>query len=117
MKTRFKDILGIPDVLGVVFLSPNGDVAFKQFQPSSGPEVDIQSWHSALAALSTVQEADLVFENNRLYLRKTPTGTLMVLMSRFGPAAMVRMHSDLFIASLPKEQASKGLKRFFKWKK
>jgi len=116
MKNRFKDILDIPDVLGVIFLSPDGDIAFKHFHMPLDPEPDAHHWRSSLAALSDLKEAELVFDSCRLYFRKTSTGTLLVLMERFGPAAMVRMHSDLFIASLPKAPATKGFKRFFKWK-
>ena len=60
--------------------------------------------------------ADLIFENSRVYLRRTELGYLFVLMDAFAQTALVRLNCDILAPSLKEMKGGKGLRRLFKKK-
>jgi len=117
MEEKFKDILNTEKVKGVILISSDGKIVFKKFNLALENETEEMDWSSAVNVLSNVREADLVFENHRIYLRKTPVGHLFVLIGNYGPMAMVRLHCDLLLPTLKKKSAAKGLGRWFRKKR
>ena len=114
MEKVFKDVLSIEGVKGVVFLSPKGRIVFKDFkdQPVHGLErMDILS---PIKSLKGVKEADLIFSNCRIYLRKAPEGYIMVVLGRFVAMAMVRLQCDLLLPNLKPKRPVRGLMRLFR---
>lgn len=117
MKELFNDVLGIEDVKGVILFSFKGDIIFKHFLSPSFEDLEGRDWFPFIEAINGIREADLVYENSRLYVRKTGSGYLMVLLGLFSPIVMVRLNCDLLLPSLKQENVSKGLGRIFKRKK
>jgi len=115
LKELFNDILIIEDVEGVMLFSFEGELIFKEF---SSPLVDesenMDLWGVFIASLKGIREADLVFEKARLYVRKTSSGYVMILMGVFAPIAMVRLNCDIILPSLKKAATTKGWRNFFK---
>jgi len=116
MEKLFRDILSIDDVKGVMLFSFEGDIIHKQFLSQSSVDPGSIDWFPFIESLKGIREADLVYENSRLYIRKTGSGYLMVLLGFFAPIVMVRLNCDLLLPSLGQKAVPKGLGRFFKRK-
>jgi hypothetical protein len=116
---NFNDILELEDVKGIMVLSNEGQVLFRDIPDPklARGNPDSMNWASFLEALDGIREADFVFEQCRLYVRESAGGYLLVLMGHFAPIAMVRLNCDIVLPSLKQAHASKGLARFFKRKK
>ena len=114
MKELFKDILNMNDVNGVMLFSFTGELLFKEFVSPLSEEPEKKDWWRLFfLSLNKVNEAELVFEKSRLYIRKTELGFLMILMGYFAPVAMVRLSCDMLIPGLKQTSTTSGLKRFF----
>lgn len=120
MKALFGDILRLDGVWGIMLFSFDGQIIFKELLP--GPSGETlkgefgDSWIPIIGTMSQVREADLIFENSRLYIRRTELGYLFVLMGTFAQTAMVRLNCDILLPSLRETKGVKGLKRLFKKK-
>ena len=114
MKELFKDILSMEGVTGVLLLSPEGELAFKEMSAQLNQKIENQDWRQFIEALDGIRETDLVFENARIYIRKTELGYLLILMDFFASAAMVRLNTDIILPALKPVKGSKGIKRLFK---
>ena len=116
MKNRFKDIIDIEDVDGVIFLGFDGKIIYSEFvshPPENLADID---WHLFIHSLNGLREAQLVFENRRLYIRRAQTGLVIVLMGKIALTEMVRLNCDILLSSLEeKEEKPKGFRRFFKF--
>lgn len=110
----FKDILGIKDVRGVFMFSADNGVIHQDIAPGTAFNMDAVDWQKAIEAFQGVREAELLFDNLRLYVRSLGTGYLCVVMGIYAPTAMVRLNCDLVLPALQKQKAAKGFKRFFK---
>jgi len=109
MKELFKDILEMEDVRGVVLSSLEGEILFAE--PSL--EID-RSLPLFIRTLGTVREADLIFENSRIYVRRTDMGYLVILLGLFASGAMLRLHVDMVLPSLKDRGKGKGLRSLFR---
>jgi hypothetical protein len=117
MKELFEDILEIDNVEGVMLVSFEGEVIYQEFswEILKNPEKNQKVWWAVFAdSLNGIREADAVFEDRRLYIRKTEPGYLIVVMEIYAPIAMVRLHADIIMPKLKKKKSSKGLMGFFK---
>ncbi|MBW1704929.1 MAG: hypothetical protein JRJ86_07140 [Deltaproteobacteria bacterium] len=118
LKELFNDILSIEDVEGVMLFSFEGELVFKEvLSPLVDESDNMESLGLFIASLKGIREADLVFEKARLYVRKTSSGYVMILMGVFAPIAMVRLNCDILLPSLKKVATTKGWRNLFKKKK
>ncbi|MDP3283929.1 MAG: hypothetical protein Q8M56_05840 [Desulfobacterales bacterium] len=114
MKELFNDILGVEGIKGIVLFSTQGEVIFKTFLSSISEDPETRDWALFLDSINKVRESDLIFEDGRIYIRKTELGFLVILMSSSAPVALVRLNCDVLLPSLKPAKTSKGLGRFFK---
>jgi len=114
MKELFKDILSVEGVKGVILFSSQGEVIFKMFLSAIPEEPETRDWALFFDSVSKVRESDLIFEEGRIYIRKTELGFLVILMNSSAPVALVRLNCDVLLPSLKPAKTSKGLGRFFK---
>ncbi len=114
MKKRFKDVLSIEGVKGALYLSFEGRIVFKDFKAQPFPGLERMDILSPIQSLKGVKEADLVFNNCRIYLRKAPEGYIMVILGQFADMAMVRLQCDLLLPNLKPKRPVRGLMRFFR---
>ena len=117
MQHLFKNILATEGVKGALLLSTGGDILFERFTSPLPPEPANVDWIPFIGVFADINEADVIFDKFRLYVRKTDSGYLIIFIDLFTSMAMVRLHTDLLLPALRKEAAPKGLKRFFKSKK
>lgn len=115
MKDLFKEVLDMEEVKGVMLFSMDGKLLFKRFLTPLPEEPEKKDWWGLfVASLNEIKEADLVFERERLYIRRTDMGYLFILLDLFAPMAMVRLNCDMLLPSLKEKKTAKGLGRFFK---
>jgi hypothetical protein len=117
LKELFNDILTIEDVKGIMLFSSDGNLVFREFLfPLIDNFENMNSWGVFIDSLNGIREADFVFENVRLYVRKASSNYLMILMGAFCSIAMVRLNCDILLPSLKQAGTTKGLKGFLKKK-
>lgn len=120
MKEIFKEILGIDNVYGVIFVESDGRVVFREFSISVDQKLDSVDWPQLLNTFPDAKEFSLVFEMRRLYARRTPTGFILVLLGLVAPISLVRLNCESALPALEKlgqaASGGKGLMRFFKRK-
>jgi len=116
-KNIFKDILAIQDVAAVLLIGADGRAVISAVADSGSAvgAVEKQDWSAMTQAFNGFKEAELVYENQRLFIKKTPAGLLVVVMGRFAPVAMVRLNCDVALARLtPTKTRFKGLAGLFR---
>jgi hypothetical protein len=119
MQQYFNDLLATDGVLGLMLLSFKGEMLYKAdpsqlLQTRSVDEIAVQLTD---ALTDAVQEADMVFSRRRVYLRRTPVGPLLIILTLGAPIAMVRLHCDTLIPTLKPPKRASGLKRLLgKWR-
>jgi len=117
MKALFRQILEIEDVQGVSLISFAGEVIYQEDSGVFTRDAEKSGvWGRLFKAMQGTREADLVFENMRLYIRRTELGYLIIVMGLFAPAAMVRMNCDMLLPALKRKGKFKGLRGFFRKK-
>ena len=115
IKKIFDSILTIDDVKGIILCSFQGEIIFEEFLLPLPEHPDSKVWWCLfIDSLKGVREADLVFEKNRLYIRRTEYGYLFVLMGVFAPMAMLRLNCDTLLPNLKRPGGIRGLKYLFK---
>jgi hypothetical protein len=119
MQQYFTELLGTDGILGLMLLSPAGNVLYKA-DPSQllrGRSVDDIAVELVNALADTVQEVDMLFAQKRVYLRRTPIGPLLIVLAPTASIARVRLHCDTLIPTLKPPKSASGLRRFFsKWR-
>ena len=117
MKDLFKDIFNIDNVQGVMFLPIKGKLVFSEFVSQQPKKIGDINWPPFIQTLNGIHEAELIFENNRFYLRRAGMGYILVVMGESGLTEMVRLSCDVLISSFEQtKKKHKGLEHFFKKK-
>jgi hypothetical protein len=106
----FKDLFEIPEVQGVVLKKLGGGIEYQFFRQQVS--FNIKQLNPILDSLGGLREADMVFANLRLYLRRSKGVHLLVIMNTSVPIAMVRLHCDMIIPKL-KQTTKKPAKKFW----
>jgi hypothetical protein len=115
MQNIFRDVIKMDGVYGLVFLARDGQVLFESIDPHwvSLPQ-GYRDWPQLMTVLQKMREADMVYENGRLYLRATEQGYLLVIMGPVVSIAMVKLNCDIILPQLKSEKPAGKLKGFFK---
>lgn len=115
MKAIFKELLDTADVEGVLLVSFEGNVEFKELAIAIPDQSINRLIGPLITTMDKAKEADVVFQKKRLYIRRTDNGFIMVLMGSFAPVAMVRLNCDMLLPQL--SQVKKPKKRWGLFKK
>ena len=114
MRELFKDILNMEGVKGLMLFSLAGEPVFKEFNQAPPVGIESRDWSLFIESLAGLSETDLLFKKGRLYIRRTDSGYLVVLMGLFVPIAMMRLQCDILLPSLKPVKAAKGIRRLFR---
>jgi hypothetical protein len=114
MKNLFKDILDTDGVKGVLLLSFDGVLIFKEYLSKDLKEPQDMNWKRFISSLDGVRETDLVFDTGRIYIRRSEVGYLLIPMEINASVAMIRLNCDILLPLLKPTKSSKRLKRLFK---
>ena len=107
MEELFNDILGLDDVKGIMLFSEAGELIFKYFHVSPPGKFE-DAAGPLIETLKGVREADLVFQNGRIYFRSTHSIFLFIFCGLLAPMAMLRLNSDLLMPVLESTGKKKG---------
>jgi len=114
MRELFNDILSVEGIKGLMMFSFSGELILEEFNNAVPVEVKNRDWSWLIESLADMRETDLIFKKGRLYIRRTDSGYLVVLMGLFVPIAMMRLQCDILLPSLKPAKKIKGIRRLFK---
>ncbi len=104
MKDIFKDIMALKEIKGALLLSSKGRVIFQQVSDSISLDIEDKDWMEFLESLKEIREAELIYAYDRIYIRRVDAGYILIWMTNFSQAAMVRLNCDILIPSLKKNK-------------
>ena len=110
----FQDLLSMQGVWGVLFFSPSGSLVFGEFTVERDRHPSAGQCFTLAEALKGERESDLVFEKARINVRRSKKGTLVVATDRNVPSAMIRLNSDILLATLNSPTPARGSGDFSK---
>ena len=103
MKDIFKDILGMDGVHGVLVVSTEGNVVTSKFSSKFQHEEDNLrqiNWASFVIELSGIADAELIYDNAKLYVKNSEAGYLIVILEDYTQISMVRLNCEVLLPSL-----------------
>jgi hypothetical protein len=120
MKDIFKDVMGIEGVHGLMVISNEGSLLLSKFSSDFREEEEKLSqvnWEPFTIEMSTVKDAELIYDSARFYIKKSETGFLIVIIGDNAPISMVRLNCEILLPMLTKIQpASKRIGRILRKK-
>jgi hypothetical protein len=114
MRHLFERILQEDDIKGVILISKDGKVVFREFLGGAGHNLRDVAPLAATPLLGKAKEVEFLYEHDRIYMRMFAAGLVIVWMGAFAPVAMIRLSCDVLVPSLEKALSSKGWRRLFK---
>lgn len=120
MKDIFKDVMGLEGVHGLMVVSNEGSVLLSKFSSEFREEEEKLSqvnWEPFTIEMSTIKDAELIYDSARFYIKKSETGFLIVIIGDNAPISMVRLNCEILLPMLTKIQpASKRIGRILRKK-
>lgn len=113
MQDELKDIYELDHVLGCLLINNDGALAHAHFSSPPATAPDRHDWAPFVKALGEVQEVDILFDDSRMFIRKTKTGYLLILTEIYAVPSLIKLQCDVVIPKLDQHKP-KGLKRFLK---
>ena len=98
MKANLQEILGIDDVHGVLFFSQSGKILYYEFRTGAPDGFADLNWSAIIPRFSKIEEGELVFARQRVYVRRSELGCLVVIMGWHATIAMVRLKSNAVLS-------------------
>ncbi len=119
MKEALKNIIELPDIEAVFYIGKNNDHIVhisdnykKTFSDRKIP--DAEELEILLKNLDGLTEAEFIFSEKRLFIRKIENCFLMIVLGFSTPSPILQLNCDIAIPELNKSSKPKGLSRFFK---
>ena len=100
MKTIIKNLLCFDDVQGIIFLSHQGECLFSEYEGETGSDLKSFDWTAFTHAFKCIREAELVFGNNRIFIRRTELGLAIIILGWFATIAMIRLKCNELIPAV-----------------
>lgn len=113
MEEIFQEIMEMDHVRGCLFISKEGKVVYSQFLPEAMVPFESHNWLSLIHALGNISEADILYENAKLFLRKSNSGYVLILTEPYAILSLIKLQCDLLIQKL-NDYKPKSVSRFFK---
>jgi hypothetical protein len=113
MKTILKDIIELEHVKGCLFVTKEGQVVHSHFIPPPAESLDNHNWKPFINVLGNINEADILFDDTRVYMRKSNAGYLLILIESYAILSLIKLQCDVLVPKL-NAYKPKGLSRFFK---
>jgi hypothetical protein len=115
MKKLFKKLLDMEEVMGLMLLSFEGEFILHKFlDPVVEKPENMASWGLFIHSLKGAKEVEILFQDAKIYVRRTVTGYLFVMVDVSTPMAMLRLNCDLALPGLKrigKSRLSRSLLR------
>lgn len=113
MDKILKDIADVEHVRGCLFITNDGAIAHAHFlaPPDTAPET--RAWPQLVSSLGGLLEVDILFDDARLYIRKTNKGYLLIILEVYAVLSMIKLQCNVLVAKIDSYKP-KGISRFFK---
>jgi len=119
MKEAFKNIIEFRDVEAIFYIGKTSETVHvaenykNEFETGTPPK--IEEIDSIIKSIGSLDEAELIFSEKRIYIRKIEDSHLVIVLGFITPTPMLQLNCDISIPELTKQQNKpKGLSRFFK---
>ncbi len=99
-------------VTGCLFINREGQVVHAHFSASPTPAIENHDWLSFIKGLGNISEADILFEDKRVSMRRTTAGYLLVVTEHDALLSLIKLHCDILVQKL-NDYKPKGISRFF----
>ncbi len=119
MKDIFKDLLDIEGVHGVLVVSAEGKILMTKFAKDHLSEESVSSevsWDTFVIALGDAVEAEFLYEKIRVYVRKSRTGYIVVIVDDITPISMVRLNCEILLPTIDRMKGPGRLSQILKKK-
>lgn len=118
MEKFFNNILDVKSVIGVFFIPENGlsALSFLRDDRRDGNDsynFENADWKALAAVLGDGLEAELVFEENRIYLRRNSNGFTVVVMEHGADVDLVRLGCEIAADLIDRMKKPNVFRRFF----
>ena len=100
LKSIFADILAQNDVRGLLLISPQGEILFRQVKNRNLAQLEKEDWKTIGTCLGRMMEAEFIYAEDRVFARNTGMGYLLVWMGGLAQADMVKLSCEVASASL-----------------
>jgi hypothetical protein len=114
MRDQLERILNEDDIKGVMLLSKDGEVLFHEFLDGVRRNLRELPLLARTPVVGKAKEVEVLYENDRIYIRMFPAGLIVVWMGAFARVAMIRLSCEVLVSSLGKTLSSTGWRRLFK---
>lgn len=119
MKEALKNIIDFNDVEAIYYTGKSAEAVYatqafkKKFESEILPKSS--ELESILKGIGDANEAELIYSENRIYVRKVEENYLLIILGFTTPASMLQLNCDISIPELLKQNSKpRGLGRFFK---
>ena len=113
MQDKLKDIHELDHVLGCLLINNDGTLAHAHLSSPPATAPHEHDWTAFVKALGEVREIDIIFDDTRMYIRKTKTGHLLILTEIYAVPSLIKLQCDVVVPKLDQHKP-KGLKRFLR---
>lgn len=107
MNSIFQELTEMDDVLGVIFLSKDEEILFKDEKKDEIK--DVSKVIKLVNGIEDLKEMDIVYGKKRVYIRGAGLGYILVVMDRFSNSSMIKLNCDILIPKLRKEKLKKKM--------
>ena len=117
MKEIFKDVLGIEGVHGVILLSREGEIMLSQCPDNYKNEegrAGKADWKRLAHSLRDAVEAEFIFDRRRIYVRRSQSVFLLVILDDIAPISMVRLNCEILQPALDRIKTGGRLSKLLK---
>ena len=112
MKKILEEIIELDGVTGCLFLSREGQIMHALFPATATISTEAHNWPALIKALGNIAEADMLFEDKRVFMRRTNTGYLLVVAEPYAILSLIKLNCDILVQKL-NTYKPKGISRFF----
>ena len=97
MKDLFKELMEMEDMKGVFLFSIDGKVIFQDKKEPLQKPIEEEKWLSTLNVAKDLDEIEFLYDGEKIYMRRTEHGLLLLRMGLSAPMHMVKMNCNILL--------------------
>lgn len=97
MKELFKGLMEMEDVKGIFLFSMDGKLTFQDTKEPLPRPIEEEKWLTTLNVAKDLDEIEFVYDYEKIYMRRTENGLLIIRMRTSAPLDMVKMNCNILL--------------------
>ena len=97
MKDLFKELMEMEDMKGVFLFSMDGKLIFQDTKEPLQKPIEEEKWLSTLNVAKDLDEIEFLYDSEKVYIRRTEHGMLLLRMDISAPMHMVKMNCNILL--------------------